>query len=115
MKAKRTKGKPRKFHRAFLDLEPQDYCILEAAAQTSIKRFGLQGRWPVEDLVDFGWERVFFYCRTHEQFKRYGFLHCITEMSKRLKGWRWPSRNTISLDEIGPENIETEYPQGEFL
>lgn len=107
---KRPRGHPRKFTRAFLELRPEDYCILEAAAVTTLKRLGLRDVWPVEDLVDFGWERVFFYCRTYEQFRTKGFLACITAMCQRIRQEQKTQAHIVSL-----ENMDDLHLQGEYL
>ncbi len=94
----RPRGHPRTITRAFLDLRPEDYQLLEAAAKTTLKRLHLSSNcWPVEDLIDAGWERVFFYCRTYEQFHTKGFLPCIREMANHIHDWT--RRNMKSYDE----------------
>ncbi len=71
---KRERDKP------YLDLLPEDYAILEAAAVTTLNRMGLRGQWSVEDLISHAWFTVFWYFKSHADFKRFGYLHCLRAM-----------------------------------
>lgn len=76
------KGPPRTQFKSHLEMRPCDYERLELAAKTVIKRTGT--RCPIEDLIDVGWQKVFFYAKTYEHFEHYGYLHAIRAMGRYL-------------------------------
>jgi DNA-directed RNA polymerase specialized sigma24 family protein len=94
-------GAPRRCFRPHLELRPQDYRLLEAAAVNTLNSMGFRpvsgqtcssrsGRWwNVEDLIAVGWESVFRYAKTYEYFEQYGYLHCLQQMRRHLCAATW--------------------------
>ena len=108
-----TVGHPRHQFRSHLELCEQDYHLLEAAAVTTMKHMGLWPHgWLLEDLIDVGWERVFFYAETYEKFERYGYLHAISHMTRYIYAERHRRVHDLWAGKTVGESAErTEYSE----
>ena len=80
---------------------------------TTMKHMGLWPHgWPLEDLIDVGWQYVFFYAETYEKFERYGYLHAISHMTRYIYAERHRRVHDLWAGKTVGESAErTEYSE----
>lgn len=70
--------------------------MLEAAASTVLRRKGVRNtRENRDELISLGWEYVFFYAKSYDEFRQYGYLHAIRMMARYLNAKKVDQREIL--------------------